>query len=113
MVGYLCSAKRRLPEADELVGYALLHRAIRTFQGEGKTILSLGLSPLLVHEVFKGLRELKESGLSILLVEQNALAALKFSDRTYVLEHGRVTLKGDSKALAGDARVREAYLGRA
>jgi branched-chain amino acid transport system ATP-binding protein len=74
---------------------------------------SLGLSPLMVHEVFKGLRALKESGLSILLVEQNALAALKFSDRTYVLEHGRVTLKGESKALASDARVREAYLGRA
>ena len=46
VVGYLCSAKRRLPEADTLVGYALLHRAIRTFQDEGKAILSLGLSPL-------------------------------------------------------------------
>jgi phosphatidylglycerol lysyltransferase len=46
VVGYLCSAKRRLPEADTLVGYAILHRAIRTFQGEGKVILSLGLSPL-------------------------------------------------------------------
>jgi lysylphosphatidylglycerol synthetase-like protein (DUF2156 family) len=46
VVGYLCSAKRRLPEADTLVGYAILHRAIRTFQHEGKAILSLGLSPL-------------------------------------------------------------------
>jgi lysylphosphatidylglycerol synthetase-like protein (DUF2156 family) len=46
VVGYLCSAKRRLPEADPLVGYAILHRAIRTFQDEGKAILSLGLSPL-------------------------------------------------------------------
>jgi phosphatidylglycerol lysyltransferase len=46
IVGYLCSAKRRLPEADDLVGYAILHRAIRTFQDEGKAILSLGLSPL-------------------------------------------------------------------
>jgi lysylphosphatidylglycerol synthetase-like protein (DUF2156 family) len=46
VVGYLCSAKRRLPEADSLVGYALLHRAIRAFQNEGKAILSLGLSPL-------------------------------------------------------------------
>jgi phosphatidylglycerol lysyltransferase len=46
VVGYLCSAKRRLPEADTLVGYAILHRAIRTFQNEGKAILSLGLSPL-------------------------------------------------------------------
>ena len=46
VVGYLCSAKRRLPEADTMVGYALLHRAIRTFQEEGKAMLSLGLSPL-------------------------------------------------------------------
>src|SRR3984885_13229325 len=46
VVGYLCSAKRRLPEADTLVGYAILHRAIRTFQDEGKVILSFGLSPL-------------------------------------------------------------------
>jgi lysylphosphatidylglycerol synthetase-like protein (DUF2156 family) len=46
IVGYLCSAKRRLPEADTLVGYAILHRAIRTFQDEGKATLSLGLSPL-------------------------------------------------------------------
>jgi lysylphosphatidylglycerol synthetase-like protein (DUF2156 family) len=46
VVGYLCSAKRRLPESDTLVGYALLHRAIRTFQDEGKAMLSLGLSPL-------------------------------------------------------------------
>lgn len=46
VVGYLCSAKRRLPEADDLVGYAMLHRAIRTFQAEGKAVLSLGLSPL-------------------------------------------------------------------
>ena len=74
---------------------------------------SLGLSPLMVHEVFKGLRQLKESGLSILLIEQNAHVALKFSDRTYVLEHGRVTLEGESVALAADPRVREAYLGTA
>jgi lysylphosphatidylglycerol synthetase-like protein (DUF2156 family) len=46
IVGYLCSAKRRLPEADTLLGYAILHRAIRTFQREGKAVLSLGLSPL-------------------------------------------------------------------
>ena len=74
---------------------------------------SLGLSPLMVHEVFKGLRQLKDSGLSILLIEQNAHAALKFSDRTYVLEHGRVTLEGASASLAADPRVREAYLGTA
>ena len=73
---------------------------------------SLGLSPLMVQEVFKGLRELKRSGLSILLVEQNALAALKFSDRAYVLEHGAIAIEGESGALTSDPRVREAYLGR-
>jgi phosphatidylglycerol lysyltransferase len=50
VIGYLCSAKRRLPEADTLVGYAILHRAIRTFQDEGKAILSFGLSPLCAVE---------------------------------------------------------------
>jgi lysylphosphatidylglycerol synthetase-like protein (DUF2156 family) len=50
VVGYLCSAKRRLPEADTLVGYAILHRAIRTFQAEGRVILSFGLSPLCAIE---------------------------------------------------------------
>ncbi len=73
---------------------------------------SLGLSPLMGQEVFKGLRELKRSGLTLLLVEQNALAALKLSDRAYVLEHGRIALEGESAALASDPRVREAYLGR-
>jgi len=72
---------------------------------------SLGLSPIMGREVFKGLRELKRSGLSILLVEQNALAALKLSDRAYVLEQGRIALEGESAALASDPRVREAYLG--
>ena len=51
VMGYLCSAKRRLPEADALVGYAILHSAIRTFQSEGKKYLSLGLCPLCCTEV--------------------------------------------------------------
>ena len=74
---------------------------------------SLGLSPLMVKEVFRGLAQLKASGLTILLVEQNALAALKFSDRTYVLESGSVALEGASSSLISDPRVREAYLGSA
>jgi branched-chain amino acid transport system ATP-binding protein len=74
---------------------------------------SLGLSPLMVKEVFKGLARLKHSGLTILLVEQNALAALRFSDRTYVLEHGSVALEGASSELIANLRVREAYLGTA
>lgn len=74
---------------------------------------SLGLSPLMMKEVFRGLGELKRSGLTVLLVEQNALAALRFSDRAYVLEQGRVVLEGPSAALLDDPRVREAYLGAA
>jgi branched-chain amino acid transport system ATP-binding protein len=74
---------------------------------------SLGLSPLMVKEVFNGLARLKQSGLTILLVEQNALAALRFSDRTYVLEHGSMALEGASRELIANPRVREAYLGTA
>jgi branched-chain amino acid transport system ATP-binding protein len=74
---------------------------------------SLGLSPLMVTEVFKGLARLKQSSLTILLVEQNALAALRFSDRTYVLENGSVALEGASRELIANRRVREAYLGTA
>jgi branched-chain amino acid transport system ATP-binding protein len=74
---------------------------------------SLGLSPLMAQEVFRGLRELKQSGLSIVLVEQNAHAALRFSERTYVLEQGTVALQGASAELAHDARVQAVYLGSA
>ncbi len=74
---------------------------------------SLGLSPLMMKEVFRGLAQLKASGLTIILVEQNALAALKFSDRTYVLESGSIALQGASSSLISDPRVREAYLGSA
>ncbi|MSQ72370.1 MAG: ABC transporter ATP-binding protein [Betaproteobacteria bacterium] len=74
---------------------------------------SLGLSPIMVKEVFKALTALKKSGLTILLVEQNALAALRFSDRAYVLEHGRIAVEGESRSLSEDVRVRDAYLGAA
>lgn len=74
---------------------------------------SLGLSPLMMKEVFNGLTRLKQSGLTILLVEQNALAALKFSDRAYVMENGSVGLEGVSRDLISSPRVREVYLGTA
>ncbi len=72
---------------------------------------SLGLAPLIVREIFRIVAGLRERGCSILLVEQNARAALAVSDRAYVLEAGRVTLEGPSAALAGDARVVATYLG--
>jgi branched-chain amino acid transport system ATP-binding protein len=72
---------------------------------------SLGLAPLLVREIFRVAGELREHGATILLVEQNARAALNLADRGYVMETGNVVLEGISEALLGDERVQEAYLG--
>ena len=72
---------------------------------------SLGLAPLMVERIFETVTDLKGHGLTLLLVEQNAGAALAISDRAYVLENGAVTLAGDSALLARDERVVKAYLG--
>jgi branched-chain amino acid transport system ATP-binding protein len=72
---------------------------------------SLGLAPLLVREIFHIVRELLQSGVTILLIEQNAKAALEIAHYAYVLETGRVTLEGEGKKLLEDERVRKAYLG--
>ena len=72
---------------------------------------SMGLAPLLVQEIFRVLRELNESGVTLLLVEQNANMALRLAHRAAVLETGAITLQGDSAALREDPRVRAAYLG--
>jgi branched-chain amino acid transport system ATP-binding protein len=72
---------------------------------------SLGLAPLVVHTIFEAIDEIRGEGTTILLVEQNANAALHHSDRAYVLETGRIVMEGDSKQLAEDPRVKEAYLG--
>ncbi|MGF6906412.1 ABC transporter ATP-binding protein [Fusobacterium sp. PH5-44] len=72
---------------------------------------SMGLSPLLVKEVFKIIRNLHESGITILLVEQNAKMALSISDRAYVLETGSISMTGNAHNLLTDPRVKKAYLG--
>ncbi len=72
---------------------------------------SLGLAPLVVREIFQVIVELRRRGVSILLVEQNARAALQIADDGYVLETGEVSLAGDARALANDRRVAESYLG--
>ena len=72
---------------------------------------SLGLAPLVCHTIFATIDEIKASGTTVLLVEQNANAALKHSDRGYVLETGSVILEGKASDVAADPRVREAYLG--
>ncbi|MBH1965791.1 MAG: ABC transporter ATP-binding protein [Comamonadaceae bacterium] len=72
---------------------------------------SMGLAPLLVKEVFEVIKRLKDSGVPILLVEQNARAALAIADHGYVLETGRIALSGPAGELSADERVRSAYLG--
>ena len=72
---------------------------------------SLGLAPLIIREIFRIIAELKQTGVAILLVEQNARAALQVSDYAYVLETGEVSLSGPSDQLAADPRVIESYLG--
>ena len=72
---------------------------------------SLGLAPLVVHTIFEAIDEIRGEGTTILLVEQNAHAALKHSDRAYVLETGRIVMEGPSAELAADPRIKEAYLG--
>ncbi|HPE91441.1 MAG TPA: ABC transporter ATP-binding protein, partial [Synergistales bacterium] len=72
---------------------------------------SLGLAPLLVKEVFDIIQTINSEGKTVLLVEQNAYAALKIADAAYVLEVGRIVLSGTGKELLDDPKVREAYLG--
>lgn len=72
---------------------------------------SLGLAPMLVADIFEVVRDLRRRGLTVMLVEQNAVHALQLSDRGYVLENGNVVLEGTGEELLGDDRVRSAYLG--
>jgi len=72
---------------------------------------SLGLAPILVHTIFEAIEEIHHEGTPVLLVEQNANAALKHSNRAYVLETGSVALEGSSADVAANPRVKEAYLG--
>jgi len=72
---------------------------------------SLGLAPMLVKAIFQTIREINEQGVTILLVEQNARAALRLADKGYVLETGRIVLSGTAQELMRDERVRKAYLG--
>jgi branched-chain amino acid transport system ATP-binding protein len=72
---------------------------------------SLGLAPIVTSKIFKTIREINREGVTVLLVEQNARAAMKLSGRGYVLESGRVALEGTSEDLLSDEEVRKAYLG--
>lgn len=73
--------------------------------------LSMGLAPLLVETLFQSILEIQKSGLTIILIEQDAMMALKISQRAYVLEVGEIALQGKSSELIDDDRMREVYLG--
>ena len=72
---------------------------------------SLGLSPLLVAEIFRVIREVHDAGVTVLLVEQNVFKTLSVADRAYVLENGRIVLEGKGSDLLADPHIRQAYLG--
>ena len=73
---------------------------------------SLGLAPLVIRDIFRIIERLHEEGITILLVEQNANAALRIADSAYVLETGRITMQGTGKELLDNPQVKEAYLGK-
>ena len=91
------------------VGRALMSRPSLLMLDEP----SLGLAPLVVQEIFRTVSALRATGVTILLVEQNARAALEVADHGYVLEMGSVSLQGAARELAGDSRVIDTYLGAA
>ena len=110
--------ERRLQLAGTLSGGEQQMLAIgRALMARPRLLLldepSLGLAPMLAGEIFRTIQRINESGVAVLLVEQNARRALKLAARGYVLETGRVVVAGSSAALAGDPRVRTAYLGLA
>lgn len=73
---------------------------------------SMGLSPLLVSEMFEKIVEINKSGMTILLNEQNARLAMKISDFTYVIEQGRIKMSGISEEMRNNPQIAEAYLGK-
>jgi branched-chain amino acid transport system ATP-binding protein len=73
---------------------------------------SLGLSPLMVKEIFKIIRQIKSMGITVILVEQNAKAALQLCDRAYVMQNGIITMTGEGKELINNEEVKRSYLGK-
>ena len=90
------------------IGRALMARPSLVMMDEP----SMGLAPLVVKEIFRTICTLRDEGNTVLLVEQNARAALKVADRGYVIETGKLVLEGKSDFLLGDKEVQRAYLGK-
>jgi branched-chain amino acid transport system ATP-binding protein len=109
-------AERRSVAAGTLSGGEQMMLAIgRALLAAPRLLLldepSLGLAPRMVEAIFDVIARLKASGVTILLIEQNAAMALDLADRAYVLEHGRIAISGTGAELAGDDEVRRVYLG--
>jgi branched-chain amino acid transport system ATP-binding protein len=109
-------SERRRQQAGTLSGGEQQMLAIgRALMSRPRLLLldepSLGLAPMLVHSIFSAIDSINKEGTTILLVEQNANAALRHSHRAYVLESGQIVMEGPSSELASDPRVKEAYLG--
>ena len=110
-------AERREQAAGTLSGGEQQMLAIgRALMGRPRLLLldepSMGLAPIMVERIFAVLREVCADGVTLLLVEQNARLAMQLCERTVVLEHGAISLQGDSAELARDPRVMAAYLGQ-
>ena len=108
--------ERRLQQAGTMSGGERQMLAVgRALMARPKLLMldepSLGLAPLIVREIFRIIAELRRRGVSILLVEQNARAALQVADYAYVLENGGIKMHGEASALRDDPRVIESYLG--
>ena len=108
--------ERRSQTAGTLSGGEQQMLAIgRALMAQPKLLLldepSMGLAPIMVQKIFEVVREVSQTGVTILLIEQNARLALEISTRGYVMDGGLITLAGESKALLANPKVREAYLG--
>jgi branched-chain amino acid transport system ATP-binding protein len=109
-------AERRTQQGGTLSGGEQQMLAVGRAMVAGPRLLmldepSMGLAPLVVAQIMELIADINDHGTSVLLVEQNARAALRIADRAYVVENGRTTLEGAAAELAGDSRVVDAYLG--